>query len=181
MNTPMARRTVLLGAGFSLIAAEAVSREAAVGMSGDVVQSDAELIALGYELDQVRTRCRVLKAEKDRRADKADAVCQARAISRSLPDRRRNPDFDRVRVEVGYDAAWKWWSKAIDESLALAARIDELPASGLAGVAIKFDAMLWSQFHDTMADAIDAEHLGALRAFGREVHQLARAERLNHC
>jgi len=101
------------------------------------------------------------------------------AFVRSLPGHRRNPAFDAVRAKMGYDRAWRAWSEALTDSIALAERIGSMPASSLLGLAIKFDAILWSQFHDSMADSIDADHLERLQAFGRELHSLAGAEGLS--
>lgn len=62
---------------------------------------------------------------------------------------------------------------ALADSVELAERIKPLPASSVAELAVKFDALSWSQFHEDMTDSIDAVHLEHLRAFGHELRLAA--------
>lgn len=39
-------------------------------------------------------------------SDAADQICIDRNIAAYLPGGERNPAFDAVRFELGYDAAW---------------------------------------------------------------------------
>lgn len=69
--------------------------------------------------------------------------------------------------------AWQRWSATIDEGDALAARIETAPVDDLAGLAVKFRAVLWRIRTDE--GIIMDEVLGrALQWFGRDVARLLR-------
>lgn len=101
----------------------------------------------------------------------ADRTCAERDIPASLPDHRRNPDYDAVRRGVGFDDAWRGWSAALDSSLELVARIRNMPAETITGLAVKHRALMWDLFHD--GGGMDDIAQRRLAAFDRELKALA--------
>ncbi|MDB5542184.1 MAG: hypothetical protein JWQ89_3911 [Devosia sp.] len=161
------RRRVVVGAAAS-IATLALAPAACAGAA----PPDTELPILSTELDRFRHRCGRLDRQVRRLAALADRLCKDRGIEAFLPNGRRNRSFDEVRAEVGYDTAWRQWSDTVSTSLDLAEHIRRTPASDVAGLAIKYHALLWELFHAEMALAVDDVHLRHLKTFGRELTQL---------
>ena len=69
--------------------------------------------------------------------------------------------------------AWRTWSSTIDEGLDLAGRIDRAPALDLAGLSIKFRAILW-RIHVDEDVIMDEAIRRALDGFGRQLTSLVR-------
>lgn len=158
----ISRRTVLAG----------VATVAAIGFGPPafaVEPSTSEVIRLGTQLMRLKRRCLRLHRQVQQLSNTADRVCMDRGIAAYLPDGKRNPAFDAVRGELGYDTAWQHWSAATDQSLDLAARIRRTEAVDMQDLPIRYDALLWELFHHEMALSIDPVQLRQLRAFGREL------------
>ena len=136
-------------------------------------RADAEGISnlhdLERRLNRLIQRSRRLAGEVRRLRKLCAEICAERGISAFLDDWRRNPEFDAVHREQGYDAAWQRWSATIVETMDLSELIRKTPATSAAGMAVKYRALLWELYHDQMADAADPEHLRLLKAFGREL------------
>lgn len=162
----ISRRTVLAGAA-SVAALGVVP--SSLGAAPRLTSDIARLAAL---LEPMKRRCLRLHRRVRQLSTSADQTCGDRGIPAYLPDGKRNPAFDAVRFELGYDAAWRLWSSATNESLDLAERIRRTEAIGIEDLAIKFDALLWLNFHHEMAYSIDPVQLRQLRAFGRELRQV---------
>jgi len=159
----ISRRTVLAGAA-SVAAIGVVPRSL-----GAAPRSTSAIAGLSRLLEPLKRRCLRLHRRVRQLSDAADRTCSDGNIASYLPDGKRNPAFDAVRFELGYDTAWRRWSAATNESLDLAERIRRTEAVDLPDFAIKFDALLWLHFHDQMAMSTDPVQLRQLRAFGREL------------
>lgn len=131
---------------------------------------------LGRQLKSVVRRCRRLQRHVRRLSDECEQVCTDRGIRPFLADGRRNATFDLVHRDLGYDEAWASWSMAVAKSLDLAEVIRRTPATSVADLSVKSQALIWSLFHDQMSEAIDPEHLRLLKQFGRELDRLATAK-----
>jgi hypothetical protein len=159
----MSRRTVLAGA----------ASVAAIGLAppslGAAPRSTSDIACLAALLEPMKRRCLRLHRRVRQISSDADRICRDRDIASYLPDGKRNPAFDAVRVELGYDATWQVWSAATNESLDLAERIRRTEAIDIEDLALKFGALLWLHYHDQMALSTDPVQLRQLRAFGREL------------
>jgi hypothetical protein len=159
----ISRRTVLAGAA-SVIALGVVPPSLAVAPS-----STSDIARLAALLEPMKRRCLRLHRRVRQLSNAAERTCGDRSIAAYLLDGKRNPAFDAVRFDLGYDAAWQRWSTATNEALDLANRIRRTEAIDVEDLAIKFEALLWLHFHHEMALSIDPVQLRQLRDFGREL------------
>lgn len=161
----ISRRSVLAGA----------ASVAAIGLGSPsfaAPPSTNEVTHLSTQLTRLRRRCLRLHRRVRQLSSDADRFCLNRGIAAYLPDGKRNPAFDAVRCELGYDAVWQLWSTATSESLDLAERIRRTKGLDIQDLVIRYDALLWELFHHEMALSIDPVQLRQLRAFGRELRQV---------
>jgi hypothetical protein len=103
-------------------------------------------------------------------------ICRKRGIGLWRPDGDRNPSYDQLRDELGCTRAWQCWSTTLSASLQLAARIDKMPARTVAGLEVRFRALLWRLTYDD--DLLDDDHRRALQAFGRGIAEMAHSARV---
>jgi len=128
---------------------------------------------MGQQLERLKRRCARLHRRVRERDRVCARICAERDVEAFLPDGRRNPVFDTLRRDPGYDDAWARWSAAVSESLDLAERIRRIDAVTTDDLATKFGALLWLHFHHEMALSIDPIPLRHLNAFGRELQRQA--------
>jgi hypothetical protein len=77
----------------------------------------------------------------------------------------------RARVRPGGDAAaWSRWSRAVTECAELCKQIARAPAHGLAGIAIKYRALVCQLVEDDLI--LDRGVRRRVLAFGRELQML---------
>ena len=88
--------------------------------------------------------------------------------------RRLTRRASRQRQQMRLDTeAWRRWSATIDEGFNIIGRIDHAPARDLAGLSVKFRAILWRVRIDE--DVIMDEAVRrALDGFGRQLTHLVR-------
>lgn len=142
----------------------------APGRADDDARASTSLHELGLRLERAIRRSRRLHGQVRRLRGLCDDICSEHGIAAYLDDRRRNPAFDAVYRQHGYDTIWQRWSATSAASLDLAEQIRKLPAATLADMGIKHRALLWELYHGQMADAADPEHVRLLKAFGRELN-----------
>ena len=90
--------------------------------------------------------------------------------------RRRVKRLGRHMQPGGDPILWSRWSRAVSECVELCEQIAKLPVKDLAGLALRYRALLWELIEDDLI----LDHAVRRRAivFGRELEALAkRAER----
>lgn len=162
----VSRRTVLVGAlSISVLSAGPVAAEV-----------PCELEALGRQFERLTRRCSRLYGRMKQCSEAVATTCHERDVQAFLPDGRRNSQRDDVERELGYDAVWKEWSETVAGGLDLAETIRRTPAVSVTDLAVKYRALLWELYHDSMAETADPEHVRLLKGFGRELDRLAGGE-----
>ncbi len=130
--------------------------------------SPSETDELGLRLKRLARRCKRLHARMLDLGDQCARIGRERDVPASLPDGRRNPRYDDLLRELGYDAAWKNWSNQLGEALAVAAVIRRAPAATMDDLDIKFGALLFEILHD---QRVDPELVRMLREFERDLRR----------
>jgi hypothetical protein len=85
--------------------------------------------------------------------------------------RRRVKRLNRLAQPGGDTILWSRWSRAVGECADLCDQIAKSPVSDLAGLAIKYKALLWELVEDDLI--LDLAVRRRAIAFGRELERLA--------
>jgi len=137
------------------------------------VSDNSLLLQLGRELDRVRRRTTRLHRKVRHLAARAELVLEQSGGEDGGSDLDRRKRLDLIRKQLGYDQAWQTWSSAVDLSLDLAASIRRIPATDLAGFAVKHQALVWELFSHELAIGSAESQLRLIGKFGRELQRAA--------
>ena len=163
----LTRRQALIGAG---VMAGGLALPVQVAAP---VSDNSLLLRLGRELDGVRRHSTRLHRKVRRLATRAEQVLEQSGGEDGGSDLNRRERLDLVRKQVGYDQAWHAWSSTVDLSLDLAASIRRVPATDLAGFAVKHQALVWELFSHELTIGSAESQPRLLGNFGRELQRAA--------
>jgi hypothetical protein len=86
--------------------------------------------------------------------------------------RRRVKRLGRHMEPGGDPILWSQWSRAVSECVELCEQIAKLPVKDLAGLALRYRALLWELVEDDLI--LDRAVRPRAIAFGRELEALAK-------